>query len=576
MPYLRNSNMNLKVKTHSFFIVGITLLFCTSCGSSKKEASQTTGGAGLPEFVTESRYVTALLNGQSALLRNDFATAQKAFSSCLLIKPNDAEALFRLSQTERKIGNNNVATDLAAKACEYNQQHVYWYNLHYSELLDNKGDFEQSALIIQEALTKNPEVEFLYTKSDSAWQRIEEYKKAEKVWDLYKVNFPTKTFFADYQLVGIYEKQNKKSDALTLSKKLFDNDPYNGKYVSKYLLLLEDRKEIEKILFSYLPLNIKVNYKKEFYENAYFQSHKLNIPSLTLSYAVLSLSNKEQTNSELATHFEGLLHGLFFRDIEIASEVKTIAENNPQNALLQYLTATQFLKELKVEESFPFFENCVNLRFSRYDFYTNYAYALLLGGRIQALTEHTLEAVQTFPLSTHLKYYRALSLVGKPGFEDWMDEILPFIIDVSDKLFFGKMKTLHQVRIEKKIIGNDFFEGIAQLNAMSKDLLLYAVFLSGNTTLDKASMDKYSDGAYPSSLLLESLWLLNNKQAAKAVEMLKNKEVSLSTIPLFCKLYALALLESRQIKEAKFWNQKAIDAKLDKDLLQHINNGKEF
>jgi len=577
--------MNLKSKTCSFLFVGVIFLMCNACGSSKKKAEQTAGGADLPEFVTESRFVTSLLNGQSALLREDFITAKKAFSACLTLKPNDAEALFRLSQTERKLGNIDVATDLASKACEYNQENIYWYNLYYSELLDIKGDFAKSASVIQEALSKNPKVEFLYAKSDSAWQRVDDYKKAEKVWDLYKVNFPDKNKVAEYNLIGIYEKQNKKSEALSLSKKLFDADPENGNYVSKYFSLIEDKELVKKYLAQYAKGDLIKTEKAFFYENAYFLSFKLGGMDSTLSETTLNLAvnvfaHSEDMSNAFFAHFEELLFSSYSASLcqmGAASKLKAIAQNNTQKAQLQYITAVQLFMENQVAESYLYFEHCEFLKYSSFNFYMMYSHVLLHGGRIRSLEKLTEEAIMAFPMSTQIKYYRAVSLVGKPSFEDWMGETLPFVVDASDKVFFAKMKILHQARIDKKTIGNDFFEGINQLNEISKVLLLQSVLLSGKTNIEKTLFKKFNEGsAFPYSLLFETLWLLNNNQATKAVEMLKNKEESLSTIPLFCRIYALALFESGQIKEAKVWNQKAFDANLDKDLLQHINNGKEF
>ncbi|MCO6495446.1 MAG: tetratricopeptide repeat protein [Bacteroidetes bacterium] len=391
------------VKIWIWLGVGLVLSSCSTRKIAKTPQEQTQK---IPQYAIDRQFTTALLMGQTALLRNDFQTAQKNFQSCLSLQPQNPEALFRLAQTEYKLGNIEKSLDLAEKAIKFDKENILWYRFFYAEVLQNKGELAKYAEQMQTIIEKHPEEKFLYTKTDSAWRSINNLNKSEMLWSKYKTIFSDDILFAEQHLLDIYLLQNKKNDAFKSASYIYESAPNDGYYILKYakaLATLGKNEDLRILLNLYQnPARLNVN-QQEFYQGAYYLSFNENMPQLAVNYAAKAIEYND--DKKLIEHFANAIQKNFFDGISLSETLKIAANNLPYNSDIQFLAGVQLFKENKFEDAISFFKTSKDLGNTSFNLYNSYCQALFKSGHLQELKKISSEALELYPFSEELKKY---------------------------------------------------------------------------------------------------------------------------------------------------------------------------
>lgn len=377
-----------------------------SCSATKPVATQ--NNPKIPQYAIDKQFATALFLGESALLREDYITAQKNFNGCLNLQPDNPEALFRLAQTEYKLKNIEQAIDLAAKAVKLDKDNILWYRLFYAELLQFKGEATKYAEQMQIALDLHPSDKFVYVKTDSAWRATSNFSKSEALWAKYKTIFPNNNSFADEHLFELYTLQNKTTEAMNIGKALFNSDPVNGKYVLMYgqtLNNLHKKQELQTLLTPYSKSDLLSSNKTNFYQSAYFLSFESNLPQLAADFAGKALLSSN--DKSLVTHFTQAIQNNFFEGVALSQTLQTAVLNSPMNAELQLLTGIQLLKENNYLSALSYLKASKSLGNTSFILYENYCKALLQAGQLQELKKISDEGLELYPFSQELQQYNA-------------------------------------------------------------------------------------------------------------------------------------------------------------------------
>ncbi|MCK9481461.1 MAG: tetratricopeptide repeat protein [Bacteroidia bacterium] len=361
----------------------------------------------IPQYALDNRFMSSLIAGHFALISNDYLTAQKQFQNCLLIKPQQPEALYRLAQTEFKLGNLDKALDYIKNAIKNDRENNLWYRLQFVELLTAKGELLNAATQLQKLLDVNPAYQFIYPLADSAWRNVSEWNRAEQVWKQYQHVFPQDAPHADRHLIDLYLKQNKRNEALALSKSLFQTDSTDGVYVllyAKTLYAAGNNAVLINLFESYTRPNAVVIHKDEFYSGAYYLSIDAAMSKYAVVYASLALSTGQ--NNQLLAHFVNEVNRHTFDGVLTASTLKISAQSNPLNAELQLLAGVQFLKENNFDEAVQFLKRSKQLGNTSFMMYNTLCQALQKSGNLKELKIISEEALELYPFSKELQEYQ--------------------------------------------------------------------------------------------------------------------------------------------------------------------------
>lgn len=230
---IRFSNM------YSPFLLVIILIltgFLPSCKSSKSNSKQTQN---LPEYAIQNAFVSSVLNGHAAMLRNELQRAEKDFLEAIKLKPNHPEPYYRLSQTYYLNNRFQLALEQAQKLQELNYSNQYWYSIHYAQMLHLNGLQQKALQALTSLKSSYPNHLHLYCKIDTLLSQSQKHSDRIQLWNQFAPQTPSQSLAQYLALSHSYFKMEQKEKAIEYLDKASDFDKLNPEILAQVLAFLD-------------------------------------------------------------------------------------------------------------------------------------------------------------------------------------------------------------------------------------------------------------------------------------------------------------------------------------------------
>lgn len=345
-------------------------------------------------------YISNFHEGVRLKLLGNYEEAVSRFKTCIKEKPEDDASHFAIAQISLIKGDLDQAKYHTIKAASYDKSNLY-YQIELGYMYRETGEYEKSATVFEEIITKRPSNSNYYYESALSWELSGNIKKAISLLNLLEENVGIQTEASLKKHIWFTE-QMKMDEAEQELLKLLDIENNNQYIIATLVDFYLNSGQIE---LGMLQLNKLVELDPKNGTGlvllAQFEFERKNIDKCQEFYSKAILSENLMTE-EIKEALNFFIHYSDTNSIDpILTEVETYYGKNDT---IMMLLGDIYIENKEYEQAIKSYEKALSTNPGNYLIWERVLYQYYDLQQWKPLIEKGREAVKTFPLKT-VPYY---------------------------------------------------------------------------------------------------------------------------------------------------------------------------
>ena len=345
-------------------------------------------------------YITAFHEGVRLKLLGNYEEAVARFKICLKEKPDDDASHFAIAQISLINGDLDQAKYHTVQAASFDKSNLY-YQVELGYMYRETGEYEKSAIVFEEIISKRPANSNYYYESALSWELSGNIKKAISVLNLLEENVGIQTEASLKKHIW-FKDQMKMDEAEQELLKLLEIEN-NNQYIRA--TLVDFYLNSGQIELGMLQLEMLVELDPKNGTGlvllAQFEFERKNIDKCQEFYSKAILSENLMTE-EIKEALNFFIHYSDTNSIApILIEVETYYG---ENDTIMMLLGDVYIENKEYEQAIKSYEKALSTNPGNYLIWERVLYQYYDLQQWKPLIEKGREAVKTFPLKT-VPYY---------------------------------------------------------------------------------------------------------------------------------------------------------------------------
>ena len=167
-------------------------------------------------------------NGLQSKYREDTDGAIRNFEQALRYMPDDAAAMFELSEQYSNAGRTEEAFNMIQKAVKLDPENK-WYQIRLGLFYRNLDQYDKFIKLYEDLTKKYPDDPDMLSELIDAYLVTEKYDKAVEKMDLLEQQLGANEFITEQRL-NVFKRQGNNKRVISELEKLIENNPENVRY----------------------------------------------------------------------------------------------------------------------------------------------------------------------------------------------------------------------------------------------------------------------------------------------------------------------------------------------------------
>lgn len=373
--------------------------------------------------------------GTKYFLSGEYDNAEQCYMKCIELNPDISVNYYWLSLIYSYKMMNYKSLEYAKKSVNFDSSDNKWYKLRLSDAYSAVFEFDSSAMILKEMITKNAEKEDFYIYVVDKFLKFKLYKDALDILEKYEDTFGYKDFVA-ISRIGLYIKLSDDKNANREIQRFLNFKEEDSEKALKSVVKFYYEIGKQDLAFKLLKKRIKRDNRLEamwinmFFSEYYIENHNSR---LAKKYLIKYLSD-ENVNMEDGVdflYFVFLNNPRYNNKSETADYIDCLLDEFPDNTYINLLQVYYFKAIGEEKKMFEVLKKTIDRDKTNFFICCELIEYYLKNEMISEAYDLSLECIKCFPEDFFPNYALSVALIKMKKYE----EALPYLKKALDGTF---------------------------------------------------------------------------------------------------------------------------------------------